>query len=97
MPIFYTHLMEGEALDHDPFLWVLPDRQGALGLQQVVNLLVVDLEGGARSEAELCSPSSEQREAPSIGITPDLIRRSPPTATPCRPLPRRDTEQPRVL
>lgn len=74
MPIFYTHLMEGEALDHDSFLWVLPDRQGALGLQQVVNLLVVHLEGGARSEAELCSPSSEQREAPSIGITPDPIR-----------------------
>lgn len=71
--------MEGEALDHDSFLWVLPDRQGALGLQQVVNLLVVHLEGGARSEAELCSPSSEQREAPSIGITPDPIRRPPPS------------------
>lgn len=46
VPTPYTHLVEGESLDHDSFLWILPDGQRALGFQQVMDLLVVHLEQG---------------------------------------------------
>lgn len=41
---FYTNLVEGETLNHGSFLRILPDGQRALGLQQVMDLLVVHLE-----------------------------------------------------
>lgn len=41
---FYTHLVEGETLNHGPFLRILPGGQRALGPQQVMDLLVVHLQ-----------------------------------------------------
>lgn len=59
---FYTHLVEGETLNHDSFLGILPDGQRALGLQQVVNLFIVHLKQGTCCKAEVQFPSSEQGE-----------------------------------
>lgn len=66
---FYTHLVEGETLNHNSFLRILPDGQRALGLQQVVNLFVVHLEQETRCMVEVWFPSREELCTPASRTT----------------------------
>lgn len=53
-----SHLVEGKSLHHHPLVGILTDGKGSLGLQKVVDLLIVHLRGKeARERPEEPGPS----------------------------------------
>lgn len=58
------HLVEGKSLHHHTLVRVLTDSKGPLGLQEVVDLLIVHLR---RKEAR----ESPEREGPSGNLSPE--------------------------